>query len=839
MAAATWPESDTIEINSSNVCCPSRSHILASCGRSIDKGDRAGLYDASKKKRTTASADTRVGTMTQLVALPDGTELAGDYKIVRVLGAGGFGVTYLAEEPELSRLVSIKEYFPSDFASRLPSLEATPRSEGCKSDYNWGLDRFVDEAQTLAKFNHNNIVKVHRVFRANNTAYMVLHFEEGKSLKTWLKDLGRAPRQKELDTIVGPLLDALEVIHNADFLHRDIAPDNIIIRSLGDPVLIDFGAARSDIAAHSKTKTVSALVKPGYSPYEQYAETSRQQGPWTDIYAFAATLYHAVTGKRPPDSPSRMLKDEMVPVREATLGGYRSTFLDAIQQGLTLAVDGRPKSVAVWRSALLAPEPEKPGIFQRFKEKTEVRRRKEEEQRASEAIVSTVVPPPPDAPGPKGGLLDFFDALKQPAEADAPAPSPAASNPVPAASKKQLAANKAKPEKAKAKKEKAPAKVPALPPLPRPAGKFRSKQKSRTKPDVGRRPLTRGRKSKVSVAVALAALGFAFHDRLPKLLKVQESDITTGAISRPASGEPSLKQTAQIKADDSAIEDLALSGDGRLIVTASRQPELKIWSFDSHEPKGVIALEDGPATSLAVRNNRAVTGHANGAVDVYDLGSKQRLYRFKRNDARIWGVAFVGSDDRIAAASHDWTVSIWETSSESAPAAVLEGHENAVQAVTADPSGEWLASGGADRTVKIWNVAGKDVRRTYRNNSDFISALAFSPNGTLLAAGSLDGTVKVLSLNSYRVQRTFTGQKARITSVALSNFDDLLASASEDGVVRVRSLKRSRQLLALPGLGSGAKTVAFSNDGRTLLTGGQDGVVRFWQTTDPQVAQQN
>ena len=781
-----------------------------------------------------------MGTMTQLVALPDGTELAGDYKIVRVLGAGGFGVTYLAEEPELSRLVSIKEYFPSDFAARLQSLEATPRSEGCTSDYNWGLDRFVDEAQTLAKFNHNNIVKVHRVFRANNTAYMVLHFEEGKNLKTWLKDLARAPRQKELDTIVGPLLDALEVIHNADFLHRDIAPDNIIIRSLGDPVLIDFGAARSDIAAHSKTKTVSALVKPGYSPYEQYAETSRQQGPWTDIYAFAATLYHAVTGKRPLDSPSRMLKDEMVPVREAALGGYRSTFLDAVQQGLTLAVDGRPKSVAVWRSALLAPEQEKPGIFQRFKDKTEVRRRKDEEQRATDAIVNTVVPPPPDAPGPKGGLLDFLDALKQPAETKAPSPPPAATNPAPAASKKAPAVAKAKPEKAKAKKEKAQEKIPALPPQPRPAAeKLRSKQKSRPKPDVGRRPLTRGLKSRVIVAVALAGIGFAFHDRLPQLLRVHEADITTGAISRTANAEPSLKQTAQIKAHDGAIENLALSGDGRLIVTASRQPELRIWSFDSHEPKGIITLEDGPATSLAVRNNRAVTGHANGAVDVYDLDSKRRLYRFKRNDARIWAVTFVGSEDRIAAASHDWTVSIWETSSESTPAVVLEGHESAVQAVTADPSGEWLASGGADRAVKIWNVEGKDVRRTYRNNSDFISALAFSPNGTLLATGSLDGTVKVLSLNSYRLQRTFTGQRTRITSVALSSFDDLLASASEDGVVRVRSLKRSRQLLALPGLGSGATTVAFTNDGHTLLTGGQDGVVRFWQTADPQVAQQN
>jgi WD40 repeat protein/serine/threonine protein kinase len=774
--------------------------------------------------------------MTQLVALPDGTELAGDYKIVRVLGAGGFGVTYLAEEPELSRQVSIKEYFPSDFASRSPSLEASPRSEGCTSDYNWGLDRFVDEAQTLAKFNHSNIVKVHRVFRANSTAYMVLHFEEGKNLKTWLKDLGRAPRQKELDAIVGPLLDALEVIHKADFLHRDIAPDNIIIRSAGDPVLIDFGAARSDIAAHSKTKTVSALVKPGYSPYEQYAETSRQQGPWTDIYAFAATLYHAVAGKRPPDTPSRMLKDEMVPVRDAALGGYRSTFLDAIQQGLALAIDGRPKSVAAWRSALLAPEPEKPNIFQRFKDKTEVRRRKDEEQRAAEAIVNTAVPPPPDAPGPKGGLLDFVDALKQPAEAKVPPPPPPIAKP--AASKKQPA-EKAKPEKPKPEK-KAAEKIPALPPPPRAVvEKARSKPKLRPKPDVGRRPLTRGLKSKLIIAAGLAAIGFAFHDRIPQLLRVHESGITTGAISTSASAEPALKETAEIKAHDGAVDGLALSGDGRLIVTASREPELRIWSYDTHNARGTIALEDGPATSLAVRNNRVATGHANGAVAIYDLDTKRRLFRFKRNDARIWSVAFVGSEDRIAAASHDWTVAIWETSSESTPSALLEGHENAVQALAADPSGQWLASGGADRTVRIWNVEARDTRRTYRNNSDFISALAFSPDGSNIATGSLDGTVKVLSLNSYRIQRTLSGHGRRITSLAFSSFDDLLASASEDGVVRLRSLKRSRQLLALPGIGSGAKTVAFTNDGRTLLTGGQDGVVRLWSLPEPQLAQGN
>src|SRR5262245_41848867 len=285
--------------------------------------------------------------MTNLIALPSGTELVGDYRIERVLGAGGFGITYLADEIALDRLVTIKEYFPSDIAARAGGIDAAPRSQDCAGDYRWGLDRFIEEAQTLAKFDHTNIVRVYRYFRANNTGYMVLHFEEGQSLKAWLKSLGRAPRQKELDVIPAPLLDALEMIHKADFLHRDIAPDNIIIRKSGDPVLIDFGSARGEIASH--TKTVSALVKPGYSPYEQYAETSRRQGPWTDIYALGATLYHAITGKRPPDAPSRMVKDELIPAREAALSAYRDGFLKAIDRALALGVEARSQSIAAWR----------------------------------------------------------------------------------------------------------------------------------------------------------------------------------------------------------------------------------------------------------------------------------------------------------------------------------------------------------------------------------------------------------------------------------------------------------------------------------------------------------
>jgi serine/threonine protein kinase len=364
--------------------------------------------------------------MTNLIALPSGTELVGDYRIERVLGAGGFGVTYLADEMALARLVTIKEYFPSDIAARTQGIGAAPRSQDCAGDYRWGLDRFIEEAQTLARFNHTNIVRVYRYFRANNTGYMVLHFEEGQSLKAWLKGLGRAPRQKELDAMIAPLLDALELIHKSDFLHRDIAPDNIIIRKAGDPVLIDFGSARGEIASH--TKTVSALVKPGYSPYEQYAETSRRQGPWTDIYALGATLYHAVTGKRPPDAPSRMVNDEFVSAREAALGSYRAGFLKAIDRALVLNIEGRPQQIAAWRGDLLAPDPPRNGWLTRALEK------KKDDAKAhatAEAVVDAAVTvlPPPDVPGPKGLMLDLLDGMRkktEPVEAPADPPPEAA-----------------------------------------------------------------------------------------------------------------------------------------------------------------------------------------------------------------------------------------------------------------------------------------------------------------------------------------------------------------------------------------------------------------------------
>jgi hypothetical protein len=197
-------------------------------------------------------------------------------------------------------------------------------------------------------------VQVTRVFEGYSTAYMVMSFEEGKDFEGWLRALGRAPTQAELDRIAGPLLDALEMMHAQNFLHRDIAPDNIIVRADGTPVLLDFGAARRAVA--EKSRTLTGIVKTGYSPFEQYATDGRLQGPWTDLYALGATLYRAVTGKPPEEATLRVADDRMEPAVTAATAAYRTGFLAAVDACLRVKHVERPRSVAHLRPMLLSQE---------------------------------------------------------------------------------------------------------------------------------------------------------------------------------------------------------------------------------------------------------------------------------------------------------------------------------------------------------------------------------------------------------------------------------------------------------------------------------------------------
>lgn len=295
-------------------------------------------------------------------ALPLGFEL-GNFVLGAPLGQGGFGITYSAQHAVLGQHVAVKEYLPTEIASR--DDDGRPDVVALDDDYieiyEKHLQGFVDEAVTLAKFKHPNIVRVQDVFKQNGTAYMVMDFEDGESLERVFRQSANQPEDALLRWL-HPLLNSLEVVHEAGFIHRDIKPDNIIVRHDGSPVLLDFGAARQAIGV--KTRQLTVLMTRDYGPYEQFDFGTGKQGAWTDIYALGATLYRAITGKPPKNAFDRnraratRKPDPLVKAVDCEVKGYSKQLLEAIDAALVFLPEERPQNIAAWR-AMLPPPPDK------------------------------------------------------------------------------------------------------------------------------------------------------------------------------------------------------------------------------------------------------------------------------------------------------------------------------------------------------------------------------------------------------------------------------------------------------------------------------------------------
>lgn len=272
-----------------------------------------------------------------------------EYQLKAVLGVGGFGMTYLGWDTNLEKQVAIKEYLPGDLAVRALDGSVVPVSTDHQHDYQWGLDSFIREARTLARFSHPHIVRVNRYFEANGTGYMVMDYEDGESLSQLLKRTPQ-PDETELKRIVLPLLDGLAAVHTEKFLHRDIKPSNIFMRANGTPVLLDFGAARDTGGA---TRALTAVLTPGFAPLEQYASDGKQ-GPWSDIYAMGGVMFRAVTDKNPPDAVSRLQSDTVAQDLAAARNRYSEPLLRAIEWAMSVKPELRPQSIAEWKAAFEA-----------------------------------------------------------------------------------------------------------------------------------------------------------------------------------------------------------------------------------------------------------------------------------------------------------------------------------------------------------------------------------------------------------------------------------------------------------------------------------------------------
>jgi WD40 repeat protein len=801
--------------------------------------------------------------MSHVETLAPGTELVGDFRIETVLDAGGFGITYVAREIALDRQVAIKEYFPIDFAARRDQGSAVPRSADCAPDYEWGLERFIDEAQTLARFDHPNIVRVFRYFRANNTAYIVMKYEEGRSFKRWLADLGRAPRQRELDQFVDPLLDALSVVHAADMLHRDIAPDNIIVRSDGSPVLIDFGAARSDLAQHSRT--VSALVKPGYSPYEQYAEIGKQQGPWTDIYALAATLYHAITGKRPPDAPSRVVRDELVPAREAAISAYRARFLKAIDRGLLIDIKRRPQGIAEWRGDLLAPEEKgQRGWFgASFAGRQQAAITAGDVEHTAKTVVlgnggedggdhaDGAVPPPPDVPGHRGRIVDFLDgvrpsprktAMLDKADAVGLEATAERAGQGERAGRDETAGVATKPEKSQNPKRFGLFTRLAEVRREAPAGKEKPKKVIRVEaakvaPAVAaarqpaspaglrrtwRRPLLPPARrrgfgwlsigAKLSVGVAVATMAVQLQATMPEWDPRHGGRLTAG-------GPPPLPQQMPI---------VTGSVDRRGI----QAPERRFAGFAAASSGGAReVVPDGDG--MVPANASAAAGASAGASAVFASASRPGpptfLARtFEAHEGGVSHIAFARGGKLLVTAGGDGLLKIWDGATFEMKRSIELADGPAFSLAVL---GEKAVIGHENGRIGLWHLDLGMRLKSFKRNDAPITALAFAgPNRFL--AGASDWTVSLWDMAEPSVAlHTFEGHERDVLAVAYQPKAGLIASASADRTALiweaktlslVRRYRRQRAFIT---------AIAFAPGEDAVLIGTLDGDISLYSTT--------
>jgi len=293
--------------------------------------------------------------------LPAGTRL-DEFEIVRPLGIGGFGIVYLALDRSLLRQVALKEFMPGELAARRPDGIVEPRSPHCAEQFQRLLEAFFNEARLLAPFNHPALVRVHRFWKANGTAYMAMQYCPGATLFDTRRAMRAPPDEAWLRAIVEPILDALERLHRAGVFHRDISPDNILLLPNGRPILLDFGSARRVLGPG--TRSLTAVLKPNFAPVEQYGDAAGMaQGPWTDLYALGATVQFLLTGEAPTPAVLRVVDDARTPLAAAGAGtfpGVGAKFLAAIDWTAAVAPKDRPQSVAALREALGVELPSPP-----------------------------------------------------------------------------------------------------------------------------------------------------------------------------------------------------------------------------------------------------------------------------------------------------------------------------------------------------------------------------------------------------------------------------------------------------------------------------------------------
>ncbi len=720
--------------------------------------------------------------------LPKGYKL-GEYVIEKVLGHGGFGITYLAYDSQLSSMVAIKEFFPRSVAARGEGYTLRPLASGA-DDFKWGLQEFLKEARALAKFKHNHIVRVLRFVEANGTAYMVMEYEEGESLDVYLKRSGGFLNEQMLLSVFIPVLNGLQAVHDAGVLHLDIKPDNIYLRSNGQPMLIDFGSSRQ--AKGESASGGKIALTPAYSAIEQYPDIG-DTGPWTDVYSMGATLYRCVTGGSPVESLKRYQAvqqkqpDPFVPTLEYDRPIFSPHIRECIDVAMKLMAKDRPQTAELLQRALMG---------QRISDDGGKKDKKPSGNFRPDLMPDIGAPMVVARKKKTRGffeMLFFFFVL------------------VPALSifalklLVQFGILSEEEVFVRIDGAKNQASLRLATTIDRLDATLYKNLRIRIKPPE-RKPIdptvTATNIDEVPV-VELKALPFNINKTVKKILNGHRDEITS----------------------------LTFLKGGDLLASLSGEGELRLWDTITGLPlhklgaaKQIVGAIDGSA------DGQLLVWSIGNTVLIHDVGRKAEVARLAQHDGNIRHISYSPKGDLLATVTDNKTLYVWNTDTWKS---VYKKNDMKwdINDIAFSQNGQLLALSNSHGEIIIYLAAnGGEITSFFgKAEGEEVLALAYSPDGHWLASSGPEQFLKLWDTGIEIKDKNISNVVGSLKKLQFSSDSKWLLATGEDAGVQIWDVSKGEMIKTLRAPHNAISSFAVSPKGDVIAVGGSDHKISLWR----------